>query len=141
MAPREVDGCAKLWKRAGAEVRNFGVWPLGPQPAERGVFGHNEGVACGARGTVTNPAQPMAPAVPRAPWASPPAIPVAGSGLAPFGHFYFGPQGGYLRPRAKTVISDAQGGTRGVWGLKGAVQGPPMDPSDGPIAGLVERDT
>ena len=43
--------------------------------------------------------------------------------------------------RAKTVISDAQGGTGGVWGSKGAVQGPPMDPSDGPIAGLVERDT
>ena len=84
MAPREVYGCAKLWERAGAEVQNFGVWPLGPQPAERGVFGHNEGVACGARGTVTNPAQPMAPAVPRAPWASPPAIPVAGSGLALF---------------------------------------------------------
>ena len=60
MAPREVDGCAKLWKRAGAEVRNFSVWPLGPQPAERGVFGHNEGVACGSRETVTNPSQPMA---------------------------------------------------------------------------------
>ena len=71
MALREVYGCAKLWQRAGAEVRNFGVWPLGPQPAEGGVFGHNEGVASGARGTVTNPAQPMAPAVPRAPWASP----------------------------------------------------------------------
>ena len=83
----------------------------------------------------------MAPAVPRAPWASPPAISVAGSGLAPFGHFFFGPQGGYLRPRAKAVISDAQSGTRGVWGFKGAVQGPPLDPSDGPIAGLVERDT
>ena len=78
MAPREVDGCAKLWKRAGAEVRNFSVWPLGPQPAERGVFGLNKGVACGARETVTNPARPMAPAVPRAPWASPPAILVAG---------------------------------------------------------------
>ena len=67
MAPMEVYGCAKLWQRAGAEVRNFGVWRLGPQPAERGVFGHNEGVACGAREIVTNPAQPMAPAVPRAP--------------------------------------------------------------------------
>ena len=27
---------------------NFGVWLLGLQPAERGAFGHNEGVACGA---------------------------------------------------------------------------------------------
>ena len=64
MAPREVDGCAKPWKRAGAEVQKFGVWPLGPQPVERGVFGLNKGVACGARETVTNPARPMAPAVP-----------------------------------------------------------------------------
>ena len=39
------------------------------------------------------------------------------------------------------MISDAQGGIRGVWGWKGAVQSPPMDPSDGSIAGLVERDT
>ena len=49
------------------------MWPLGPQPAERGVFRHNKGVACGARGTIANPAQPMAPTAPRAPWA-PPAI-------------------------------------------------------------------
>ena len=84
MALREVYGCAKLWQRAGAEVRNFSVWPLGPQPAKRGVFGHNKGVACGARGTVTKTAHPMVPTVPRAPWASPPAIPVAGSGLALF---------------------------------------------------------
>ena len=56
MAPREVYRCAKLWNRAGAEVRNFGVWPLGPQPAERFFFGHNKGVACGAREHVTNPA-------------------------------------------------------------------------------------
>ena len=58
-----------------------------------------------------------------------------------FRTFLFGPQGGHLHLRAKTVISDAQGGTGGVWGSKGAVQGPPMDPSDGTIAGLVERDT
>ena len=55
MAPREVYRCAKLWKRAGAGVQIFGVWPLGPQPAERGFFGHNKGVACGAREPVTNP--------------------------------------------------------------------------------------
>ena len=43
--------------------------------------------------------------------------------------------------RAKTMISYAQGGTRGVWGSKVAVQGPLIDPSDGPIADLIERDT
>ena len=52
MAPREVDGCNKLWRRAGAEVQKFGVWPLGPQPAERGVSGHKKRAACGARETV-----------------------------------------------------------------------------------------
>ena len=78
MAPRGVDGCNKLWKRAGAKVQIFGVWPLGPQSAERGVSGHNKGVPCSTRETVTNPAQPMAPTVPRAPWASLPAIPAAG---------------------------------------------------------------
>ena len=57
MAPREVYGCTKLWRRAGAEVQNFGVWPLGPQPAERGSSGHNKGVPCGARETVTSPAE------------------------------------------------------------------------------------
>ena len=41
---------------------DFGVWPLGPQPAERGVFGHNKEGVCGARGTVTNLAQPLVPA-------------------------------------------------------------------------------
>ena len=43
MAPGEVDGGAKLWKRAGAEVQNFSVWPLGPEPAERGRFGAQQG--------------------------------------------------------------------------------------------------
>ena len=99
------------------------------------------GVPCAARGTAANPARPVAPAVPRAPWASPRPSPSLVGLSRLFRTFFFGPQGGYLRPRAKTVISDAQGGTGGVWGWKGAVQGPPMDPSDGPIAGLVERDT
>ena len=58
-----------------------------------------------------------------------------------FRTFFFGPQGGHLRPRAKTVISDAQGGSRGVWGRKGAVQGSQMDPVNAPIAGLVKGGT
>ena len=139
MAPREVYGCAKLWERAGAEVRNFGVWPLGPQPAERGVFRHKKQVACGARETVTNPAQPMAPTVPTPPWVSPRAIPVAGLGLVPFWQLLFWPAGGYLRPRAKTMVFHAQGGTRGALVQKGAVLGPPTSTLDGPIGCLVEH--
>ena len=76
-------GGTQLQKQAGAEVQNFGVWSLRPQPTERGVSGHNKGVPFGARETVTNVAQPMAPAVPRATWASHPAISVSSSGLAP----------------------------------------------------------
>ena len=73
-----------------SKISACGAAPLGPQPAERGVLGLNKGVPCGARETVANPAQSMASAVPRAPWASLPAIPVAGSGLALF-------LAGYLR--------------------------------------------
>ena len=51
-------------------------------------------VECSATKPVIISARPMPPAVPRAPWASSPAIPVAGSGLAPFRHFFFGPLGG-----------------------------------------------
>jgi hypothetical protein len=39
------------------------------------------------------------------------------------------------------VVFYAQGGSREVWGRKGAVQGSQVDPVDGPIAGLVEGDT
>ena len=83
----------------------------------------------------------MAPAVPRAPWASPPAIPVAGSGFAPFLMSERRPTEGHLHRRAKTVVSHAQSGSREVPGRKGAVQGSRMDPLDGPIADLVEGDT
>ena len=61
--------------------------------------------------------------------------------LDTFLELVLGAAGGICTREAKTMISDAQGGTRGVWGSKGAVQGPPMDPLDGPIVGLVERDT
>ena len=62
MAPRGVGGCAKPWKRARVEVRNFGVWPLGPQPAERGAFWASQGGCMRHKGNATSPAQPMAPA-------------------------------------------------------------------------------
>ena len=39
------------------------------------------------------------------------------------------------------MVFYAQGGSRGVQGRKGAVQGSQIDPLDGPIAGLVEGDT
>ena len=63
-------GVLNFGRRAGAEVQNFGRWPIGPHRAGRAFFGHNKGFVCGARETVTNPAQPMAPAVLRDPWAA-----------------------------------------------------------------------
>ena len=33
MLRREVHGCSQFWKRAGFEFPDFGVWPLGPRPA------------------------------------------------------------------------------------------------------------
>ena len=76
------------------------------------------------------------------PFGIPPGHPRRWFGFGAFlALFFLAHRGGDLRKRAKTVISDTQGGTRGVWGLKGAVQGPPVDPSDGPIASLIERDT
>ena len=74
----------------GLESKISACGPLGLQPADRGVSGHNKGVPCGARETVTNPAQPMAPAVPGAPWASPRPSP----SLVQVWHFFLA---GYLR--------------------------------------------
>ena len=54
-----------------------------------------------------------------------------------FGNFFW-PAGGYLCPRAKTVLFP-QSGTRGVWVQKGAVLGLPMSTLDGSIAGLVKH--
>ena len=55
-----------------------------------------------------------------------------GLGTLFFGTFFLAHRGRYLPPRPgpKTMISDAQGGTRGGWGWKGAVQDPPVDPLD-----------
>ena len=41
------------------EVQRFGMWPLSLEPVGRGGSGHNKGVPCGARETITNPAQPQ----------------------------------------------------------------------------------
>ena len=105
------------------------------------AFGGIARRSCAAQGQP--PQTRLGPWLPRSPGplGHPPGHPRWWFSLGAFLALFFWPTGGSLRPRAKTVIFGAQGGTRGVWGLKGAVQGPPMDPSDGSIAGLVERDT
>ena len=98
-------------------------------------------VECGTMKTVINAAHPMASAVPRAPRASTLAIRVAGSGLAPFWHFGFGPLRGTCAQGPNQGVSTLEA----VTGEYGAGQmrsrGPQLDPSDGPMAGLVEGDT
>ena len=86
-------------------------------------------------GGITNTAQPLAAAVPMAPSASPPAILVAGLGLAPFWDFFFttGPLWWCVHTGPRTVGFHTRGGSGGEWGWKSSVQGPPVDPSDGPI--------
>ena len=73
---------------------------------------------------VTFSARPMAPAVPRAPQASPPGIPVAGSGLAPFRHFFFGPLGGTCAQGPKQGFSTLRADLRGYGAGKVRFRGP-----------------
>ena len=79
--PTDTDGNKKGKLDYGIDSRSMRV-----------IEDKDEGTAMRARETVTNPAQPMAPVVPRAPWASPAAIPIAGSGLT-----LFPSSPGYLR--------------------------------------------
>ena len=88
------------------------------------------------KGNCRKPGSANGPAVPRAPWASPLAIPVGF--WVPFFSFIFW---GDLRWRAKAMIFHAQSRARGVWSSKGAAQCPQMDPLDARIAGLVKRST
>ena len=97
-------------------------------------------VECGATKTVINSTRPMAPAVPRAPQASPPGIPVAGSGLAPFRHFFLACWG-VPAPKGHSKGFPRSGRILGGMGPERCGSGAPIDPSNGPIAGLVERDT
>ena len=136
--------CSQLWRSARPNRQNFTVCCCRPKwPARSSLTGLRQRLSAAQR----NPSS-----IRLVPW--PPRFPgpLAESGIPP-GHprhwfrfgaispLFFWPAGGYLYPRAKTRIFHAQGGSWGVWGRKGAVQGPPIDPSNGPIAGLVERDT
>ena len=71
-----------------------------------------------------------------------PSRPYRWLSLGTFAELVLGAVVGTCTRGAKTMISLAQGERRVYgWGSKVAVQGPPMDPSDGLIASLVELDT
>ena len=133
--------CSQLWKSAGTNGQNFSVCRCRPKwPSHSSITG----LRCRLSAAQQKPSSirlgPWPPRFP-GPLRHPPRP--SPSLVQVWRHFatFFWPAGGYLRPRAKTRVFHAQGGSWGVWGRKGAVQGPPIDPSNGPIAGLVERDT
>ena len=78
---------------------------------------------------------------PQGPLGIRPGHPYRWLSLDTFLELVLGARVGYLHPRGQNNDFPRLGRTRGVWGWKVAVQGPPMDLSDGPIAGLVERNS
>ena len=88
-------------------------------------------VECSATKPVINSARPMPPAVPRAPQASPPAIPVAGSGLAPFRHFFFA-RCGARASRGQNKGFPRSGRMQGSMGPERCGSGPPNGPFEWP---------
>ena len=88
-------------------------------------------VECGATKPVINSARPMAPAVPRAPRACAPAIPVAGSGLAPFRHLLPG-RWGVPAPKGQSKGSRRSGRILGGMGPERCGSGAPNQPFEWP---------
>ena len=88
-------------------------------------------VECGATKPVIISARPMPPAVPRATQASLPAIPVAGSGLAPFRHFIFARCGARV-PRGQHKGFPRSGRMQGSIGPERCGSGPPNGPFEWP---------
>ena len=134
--------CSQLWKSAGTNGQNFSVCRCRPKwPARSSITGLRCRLSAAQQKPSSIRLSPWPPRFPgplrHPPRASPSLVQV----WRHFATFFFWPAGGYLRPRATARVFHAQGGSWGVWGRKGAVQGPPIDPSNGPIAGLVERDT
>ena len=134
--------CSQLWKSAGTNGQNFSVCRCRPKwPARSSITG----LRCRLSAAQQKPSSiRLSPWPPRSPGPlrhPPPGHPRRWFRFGAISPLFFWPAGGYLRPRAKTRVFHAQVGSGGVWGRKGAVQGPPIDPSNGPIAGLVERDT
>ena len=133
--------CSQLWRSARTNRQNFTVCCCRPKwPARSLLTGLRQRLSAAQQ----NPSSiRVGPWLPRFPGPLEHLHRPSLSLVQVWRHFatFFWPAGGYLRPRAKTRGFHAQGGSGEVWGRKGAVQGPPIDPSDGPIAGLVERDT
>ena len=95
-------------------------------------------------GNCHKPGSAHTPCSPQGPLGIPHGHPHCWLGLAPFfWHLFCWPTGGGGVPAPKGQNNDFRrsGGNQGSMGLERCGPGSPMDPSDGPIASLVERDT
>ena len=132
---------SQLWKSAGTNGQNFSVCRCRPKwPARSSLTGLRQRLSAAQRNPSSIRLVPWPLRFP-GPLGHPPGHPRRSFRFGAISPLFCLARWGYLRPRAKTRAFHAQGGSGGVWVRKGAVQGPPIDPSNGPIAGLVERDT
>ena len=127
-APREVHGCSRFWKRAGAEFPALGVWPLGPRPAGGGVWGHSVGVPVRRTGNRRKPGSARGPRGPQGPLGIPPGHPRRWLGLATFLALFFWPTGGAPAPKGQNSDFRRSGRNRGSMGLERCGPGPPNGP-------------
>ena len=124
-APREVHGCSQFWQRAGSELPLFGMWPLGPRPADSGAWGHTEG-SMRHKGIRHKTGSAHAP---RGRQCIRPSRPYRWLSLGTFAELVLGARGGYLHPRGQNNDFPCSGRTRGVWpGLESCGPGPPNGP-------------
>ena len=78
------------------------------------------------KGTRHQPGSAHGPRGSQGPLGIPPGHPRRWFRFGTFSYERAQAHGGYLHPRAKAVVFHAQGRSRGAWGRKGAVQGPPV---------------
>ena len=128
-APREVHGCGRFWKRAGAEFPALGVWPLGPRPAGGGVWGHSVGSPVRRTGNRRKPGSARGLRGPQGPLGIPPGHPRRWLGLSAFLALFFWPTGGVPAPEGQNSDFRRSGRNRGSMGLERC--GP--EPPDGPF--------
>ena len=110
-----------------------------PQRLSRSLWPKAE-VECGAMKPVINSARPMAPRFPgplgHPPWPSLPLVQV----WRHFATFFLARWGGTCAQGPKQGVSTLRADPRGYGAGKVRFRGPQFDPSNGPIAGLVECD-
>ena len=133
--------CSQLWRSARTNGQNFTVCRCRPKwPACSSITGLRRRLSAAQQNPPLIRLTPWTPRFPgpfgHPPWPSPSLVQV-------WRHFatFFLACWEVPAPKGQNKGFPRSGRILGVWGRKGAVQGPPIDPSNGLIAGLVECDT